>query len=205
MKDHRPPGLRVGHAGTVVERENEKCTFGFWVFLMSDAVLFAVLFATYAVTMRGIGHGPGPAEAINLRYAFPETLVLLTSTLTMGLATLGLRHDDRGSLIGWLAATLALGAVFVALEFAEFDGMVVKGHTPQLSGFLSGFFTLVGTHGLHLMIGLLWGLVMLVQLSTLDLTGPVRSRLVRFSLYWHFLDLIWVLIFSVVYLRGVLG
>lgn len=187
------------------EREDEKYMLGFWVFLMSDAVVFAVLFATYAVTTRGIGHGPTPAEAIDLRYAFPETLVLLTSTLTMGLAALGLRHDDRASLIGWLAATLALGAAFIALEAAEFHGMVARGYTPQLSGFLSGFFTLVGTHGLHLLVGLVWGLVMLIQVATRPLTVEIRSRLLRFSLYWHFLDLLWVGIFSVVYLTGVLG
>lgn len=187
------------------EHESEKNAFGFWVFLMSDAALFAVLFATYAVMMRGTGAGPGPAEAIGLKYAFPETLVLLTSTLTMGFAAMALHAGERRSLVAWLGATLALGAVFLALEAAEFHGMAAKGHTPQVSGFLSGFFALVGTHGLHVTAGMVWGLAMLVQGATSDLSAPVRSRLARFSLYWHFLDLIWVGIFSIVYLRGTLG
>ncbi|MBT9568172.1 MAG: cytochrome c oxidase subunit 3 [Thiobacillus sp.] len=205
MSIRHPAGQAVNVPDTTTEHEDEKYTFGFWVFLMSDAVLFAVLFATYAVATRGIGHGPAPAEAIDLRYVFPETLLLLTSTLTLGLATLALRHDDRASLIGWLAATLVLGAAFIALEAAEFHDMATRGLTPQLSGFLSGFFTLVGTHGLHLLVGLLWGLVMLIQVVTRTFSGAVSLRLLRFSLYWHFLDLIWVGIFSVVYLKGVLG
>lgn len=204
MNANRHPALMIGHADEEAEHENEKNTFGFWVFLMSDAALFAVLFATYAVMMRGTGHGPGPSEAIDLTYAFPETLVLLTSTLTMGFASVALHFDDRRSLVAWLGGTLALGCTFLGLEAAEFYGMAAKGHTPQVSGFLSGFFTLVGTHGLHVTAGTVWGFVMLIQGATMDLSSPVRSRLMRFALYWHFLDLIWVGIFSVVYLRGVL-
>ncbi|MDA8128201.1 MAG: cytochrome c oxidase subunit 3 [Betaproteobacteria bacterium] len=199
----------VGSAAPSMDRvdddENGKSAFGFWVFLMSDAALFAVLFATYAVMMRGTGSGPGPAEAIGLKYAFPETLVLLTSTLTMGFAAMALHADARRSLVVWLGATLVLGAVFLALEAAEFHGMAAKGDTPQVSGFLSGFFALVGAHGLHVTAGMVWGLAMLVQGATSDLSAPVRSRLGRFALYWHFLDLIWVGIFSIVYLRGTLG
>jgi cytochrome o ubiquinol oxidase subunit 3 len=199
------PGFALGHTDDQTESRNEQSTFGFWVFLMSDAVLFAVLFATYAVMLRGTGNGPGPAQAIALRYAFPETLILLTSTLTMGFASIALRQHDRRSLMLWLGVTLTLGLSFLGLEATEFYGMAVKGYTPQQSGFLSAFFTLVGTHGLHVMAGVLWGIVMLIQGATRTLSGSVRSRFIRFSLYWHFLDLIWVVIFSVVYLRGVTG
>lgn len=204
MNAGRYPAFVIGNDDEEAEHEHEKNVSGFWVFLMSDAVLFAVLFATYAVMMRGTGNGPRPSETIHLTYAFPETIVLLTSTLTMGLASIALHLNDRRSLVAWLGGTLALGCTFLGLEAAEFYGMAAKGQRPQVSGFLSGFFTLVGTHGLHVTVGVIWGLVMLIQGATADLSGPVRSRLMRFSLYWHFLDLIWVGIFSVVYLRGVL-
>lgn len=204
MTTGQNPALMIDRVDEEAEHENEKDTFGFWVFLMSDAVLFAVLFGTYAVMMRGVGNGPSPSAAIDLTYAFPETLVLLTSTLTMGLASVALHFDDRRSLVTWLGVTLALGCTFLGLESAEFYGMAAKGHTPQVSGFLSGFFTLVGTHGMHVTAGVIWGLVMLIQGATSDLSSGMRSRLMRFSLYWHFLDLIWVGIFSIVYLRGVL-
>ncbi len=203
MSESRHPGLQVGHDDEVSEEENEKSSFGFWVFLMSDAVLFAILFANYAVYAHGTVFGPQPAEVLSLGTAFVETVLLLTSTLTMGFMSVALRHDDRTAAARWLWVTLLLGAAFLGLEAREFSDFATRGYTPQASAYLSAYFTLVGTHGIHVAAGVIWGLVMLAQLRVPALEGMARSRLVRLSLYWHLLDVVWVAIFSVVYLAGV--
>jgi cytochrome o ubiquinol oxidase subunit 3 len=178
--------------------------FGFWVYLMSDAVIFTLLFATYLTMTGNTNEGPSSRELFDLRNAFHETLLLLFSTLTCGFSLLSADRGKKIRAMLWLVITFALGLNFVLLEYHEFYGMIHNGAGPDRSGFLSAFFTLVGTHGLHVSIGLLWLLVMLVQIGTKGLTVSVHSRLYRFSLFWHFLDLIWVGIFSVVYLLGVL-
>lgn len=176
---------------------------GFWLYLMSDAIIFALLFATYGVMRGAIADGPAPASLFDLRHTAFETAALLTSTLTCGFAVAAARRTARTTAIGWLVVTGLLGAVFVALELSEFSQMIAKGAGPDRSGALSAFFTLVGTHGLHVSIGLVWLLVMLAQLAVLGARPDVISRMERFGLFWHFLDLVWIGIFSLVYLPGI--
>jgi len=178
--------------------------FGFWIYLMSDAVIFALLFATYASMSRNYAGGPTGKELFDLNNVFYETLTLLISTLTCGFAMLSLSRNKKKWVLSWLGFTFLLGLTFILMEHNEFHSLISQGAGPDRSGFLSAFFTLVGTHGLHVSIGLIWLLVMIAQIMFKGLTTPVRSRLFRFSLFWHFLDLVWVGIFSMVYLLGVL-
>ena len=178
--------------------------FGFWIYLMSDAVIFALLFATYASMSRNYAGGPTGKELFNLSMVFYETLTLLLSTLTCGFAMLSLSRNRKKWVLSWLAVTFLLGLTFILMEHNEFHNLISQGMGPDRSGFLSAFFTLVGTHGLHVGIGLIWLLVMMAQIMAKGLISPVCSRLIRFSLFWHFLDLVWVGIFSMVYLIGVL-
>jgi cytochrome o ubiquinol oxidase subunit 3 len=194
-------------AMTVSPREAKKYgekEFGFWLYLMSDAVLFALLFATYLVMVGNAAGGPTGKELFSLERAAAETAVLLASSTTFGFAAVALSAGDRSKVLLWLAITFVFGATFIFLEFGEFAGMIARGAGPQRSGFLSAFFTLVGTHGLHVSVGLFWIAVMIGQVLIKGLTAPVASRLMRLGLFWHFLDIIWVVIFSVVYLPGVM-
>ncbi|MEM9682160.1 MAG: cytochrome o ubiquinol oxidase subunit III [Pseudomonadota bacterium] len=179
--------------------------FGFWLYLMSDAIIFALLFATYAVMVGGTDGGPTGKDLFSLTHTLAETALLLISSLTFGLATVAMHGDRKGSVLGWLFVTFLLGLGFVGLEIQEFAGMIAQGAGPDRSGFLSAFFTLVGTHGLHVSFGLVWILIMSAQIATKGMTAPVRSRLTRLGLFWHFLDIVWIGIFSVVYLPGILG
>ena len=178
-------------------------TLGFWLYLMSDLIIFATLFATFAVLGRNYAGGPTGKELFELPYVLGETLLLLFSSVTYGLVMLAV-HDGRKKwvLIG-LAVTFLLGLGFVSMEINEFYGMIAKGHGPDRSAFLSSFFTLVGTHGTHVTFGLIWMAVMIGQVAVKGLTSPVQSRLMRLSMFWHFLDIIWIGIFSLVYLMGV--
>lgn len=185
------------------ERFEEK-DFGFWLYLMSDAVIFACLFATYLVMVGNTAGGPVPKDVFELDQAAAETALLLLSSTAFGVAAVALSAGDRGKVLLWLAVTFLLGAGFIFLEIGEFTGMIAQGAGPDRSGFLSAFFTLVGTHGFHVSVGLVWILVMIAQVSIKGLTAPVASRFMRLGLFWHFLDIIWVVIFSVVYLPGVL-
>lgn len=185
------------------ERRSERA-LGFWVYLMSDAIIFALVFATYVVLSRNYAGGPTAAELFDLKRTFGETMLLLFSSATFGFATLAMLEGNRARLLVWLALTVFLGAGFVALEIGEFLGMIEAGASPDRSAFLSAFFTLVGLHGLHVSVGLVWIVVLMGQLSIKGLTRPVASRLFRLGLFWHFLDIIWIGIFSVVYLPGVL-
>ena len=171
---------------------------------MSDAVIFALLFATYASMSRNYAGGPTGKELFDLNNVFYETLTLLISTLTCGFAMLSLSRNKKKWVLSWLGFTFLLGLTFILMEHNEFHSLISQGAGPDRSGFLSAFFTLVGTHGLHVSIGLIWLLVMIAQIMFKGLTTPVRSRLFRFSLFWHFPDLVWVGIFSLVYLLGVL-
>jgi cytochrome o ubiquinol oxidase subunit III len=182
----------------------EQRAFGFWLYLMSDAIIFSLLFATYAVMARNNAGGPTANTLFSLPNAFAETMLLLFSSITFGLATLAMKSGAKERMLSWLAVTFLLGLGFVGLEIREFHGMVRAGAGPDRSGFLSAFFTLVGTHGLHVTFGLIWILIMTSQVIIKGLTVPVTSRFLRLGLFWHFLDIIWIGIFSIVYLPGIL-
>lgn len=179
-------------------------TLGFWSYLMTDCLLFATLFATYGVLHSSTFGGPSSNDIFDLRTAFIETMILLCSSATCGLAVLASVRDDKQRVIFWLGVTFALGASFVAMELHEFAGLVDEGHSWTKSAFLSSFFTLVGTHGLHVTTGLLWILVMIGQVAVMGLNLITFRRLVVFSMFWHFLDLVWIFIFTFVYLMGVI-
>ena len=179
-------------------------TFGFWLYLMTDCILFASIFATYAVLGHNFAGGPSGHEIFDLQYVFAETMFLLFSSTTNGVAMLAMYRNARSQVVNWLTVTALLGLGFIVMEVNEFMHLIQEGNGPDRSGFLSAFFTLVGTHGAHVSVGLLWMLVMIFQVMGKGLTAPVRSRLMRLSLFWHFLDLIWIGVFTVVYLMGVL-
>jgi cytochrome o ubiquinol oxidase subunit III len=179
---------------------------GFWLFMMSDLVIFGLMFATYVtmLTPMSFAGGPTPKELFALPGAAMETAALLTSTFTFGMASLAVKYD-RGLLevVSWLLVTLALGLVFLGLETREFAHMLAEGAVPQRSGLLSAFFGLVPLHGAHVTAGVIWLVMMLIQLGRTGLTDSAKSRIARLALFWHFLDVIWVGIFSVVYLGGI--
>ena len=182
----------------------EEKELGFWLYLMSDAIIFALLFATYVVMAPNHAGGPTGKDVFDLSRTFAETMLLLCSSITFGFSTVAVRLGNQRVALNWLAVTFVLGAAFVALEISEFTGMYEQGAGPQRSGFLSAFFTLVGTHGLHVSMGLVWIVIMSIQVLLKGLTRPVASRLFRLGLFWHFLDIVWIGIFSIVYLPGVL-
>ncbi|HUC63336.1 MAG TPA: cytochrome o ubiquinol oxidase subunit III [Alphaproteobacteria bacterium] len=182
----------------------DNVAFGFWAYIMSDCLLFAALFATYAVLSHNYSGGPTGQDLFDLKNVLAETMLLLFSSVTYGFAMLAMQAEQRALTIQWLALTFLLGAGFVGLEVTEFAHMVAAGNGPTESGFLSGFFVLVGTHGAHVTTGLLWMAVMMVQVATKGLSPRVRSRLLRLSMFWHFLDVVWIGVFTVVYLSGVI-
>lgn len=181
-----------------------KTVLGFWIYLMTDCILFASLFATYAVLHNSTFGGPSSRELFSLTTSFIETMILLFSSVTCGFAMLASLRNKKNQLIGWLGVTFLLGLSFVAIELHEFAHLVEEGHSWTKSAFLSSFFTLVSTHGLHVSFGLLWMLVMMVQVFVQGINVDTFRRLVVFSLFWHFLDLIWIFIFTLVYLLGVI-
>lgn len=181
-----------------------KLTFGFWVYLMTDCVLFASLFAAYAVLQHSTAGGPSGKELFSLPFVFTETLILLTSSYTTGLGMLAVHQLDKRRVMMWFSLTFLLGIAFLTMELSEFSKLAADGTGWQRSAFLSAFFTLVGTHGLHIATGLLWMSVLGVQLIRRGLTQGLVSRLTLLSLFWHFLDLIWIFIFTIVYLMGVI-
>ncbi len=183
----------------------DKTLFGFWVYLMTDCVLFASLFAVYAVLHGNTFGGPSGQELFKLPYVLTETMVLLLSSFTCGLAMLAAQRRDRSQVLLWLAITFLLGATFLGLELTEFHAMVADGNSWRRSGFLSSYFTLVGTHGLHITFGLVWLLVVGVLTLKRGLTASMIKRLSLFSMFWHFLDVVWIFIFTIVYLYGGLG
>ena len=181
-----------------------KTTLGFWIYLMTDCLLFATLFLTYAVLQRNTFDGPSSLDLFQLSTAFIETMILLCSTVTCGLAMLSAMKSNKTHIIGWLTLTLLLGSAFIAIELTEFADLVHEGNSWSRSAFLSSFFTLVGTHGLHVSVGLLWLIVMIGQIFFNGVTTETFRRLAIFSLFWHFLDLVWIFIFTFVYLMGVI-
>ncbi len=197
------PGVTLGGRNEPHHAEAEPDLFGFWIFLMSDAVLFALLFATYGVMLHGTAGGPGPHDLYELRPTLIETGLLLASSFTWGMGAIALKYGDgRRVLLGWMSATLLLGLAFLAMEAHDFAGMFARGATPDRSGFLSAFFALVPLHGLHVLAGCLWIGVMTVQTLTIGLDDRTKTNLLRLGLFLHFLDIVWIAIFSIVYLQG---
>jgi cytochrome o ubiquinol oxidase subunit 3 len=179
--------------------------YGFWIFLLSDIVMFAAFFAGYAVLAHATAGGPSGAQLFNQRSVAIETACLLASSYTCGLMSLAIGRWHY--VTTYLAAfiTFVLGVAFLTLELREFAGMIAIGAGPQRSAFLSAFFTLVGCHGLHVTVGLIWLVVMMAQVAIKGLSATVERRLLCFSLFWHALDIVWVWLFTVVYLMGVLS
>jgi cytochrome o ubiquinol oxidase subunit 3 len=177
-------------------------SFGFWVFLLSDIVMFSALFAAYAVLHDHTAGGPVGRQLFNLSHVAIETGCLLFSSFTCGILTLCAEARSKVGTYLAAAATIVLGACFLGIEISEFAGMVARGAGPSRSAFLSAFFTLVGTHGLHVTAGMVWLLVMLAQVATRGFRPSTRRRLRCFALFWHALDIVWVALFSVVYLMG---
>lgn len=182
--------------------QDAKPIFGFWVYLMTDIVLFATLFATFIVLRDGTAGGPAGAEIFSMPFVLAETLILLTSSFTAGMAILASHRRDRSKTLVWFAATFILGTMFLALELSEFSNLVAEGHSWQVSAFLSAFFTLVGTHGLHITFGLIWMAVLMIKLYRSGFDRNSLKRLTMLSLFWHFLDIVWIFIFTIVYLLG---
>ncbi|WP_421997414.1 cytochrome o ubiquinol oxidase subunit III [Reyranella sp.] len=194
------PGQPHGEQAAI----HEQRALGFWLYLMGDAVIFALLFMTYGIMVGNTAGGPSGKTLFDLNNAALETALLLVSSMTFGFASLASRRGSSGAVLAWLAVTFVLGAGFVFLEVREFIGMIAAGAGPDRSGFLSAFFTLVGTHGTHVSVGLIWILILSAQVATKGLSLPVTSRLFRLGLFWHFLDIAWVGIFSIVYLPGLM-
>ena len=176
--------------------------YGFWIFLLSDIVMFSAFFATYAVLSNATDGGPSGKDLFDLKNVAIETGCLLASSFTCGLASIAASRKQAIFFYGAMAITGALGAVFIGLEVSEFIGMIAKGAGPQRSAFLSAFFTLVGCHGLHVTLGLLWLLTMMAQVFAKGFRPDITRRVLCFSLFWHALDIVWVALFSVVYLIG---
>lgn len=197
----------VSQTLAVANAENqaaEKTQFGFWLYLMTDCVLFASLFAVYAVLHGNTYGGQSAGQLFSLPYALTETLLLLTSSFTCGLAILAARKNNLSQVMFWLAVTMVLGIAFLTMEFSEFHKLALEGNSWRRSGFLSSYFALVATHGLHITLGLIWMITMLVYVGAQGLTRRVVQRLTLLSLFWHFLDVVWIFIFTIVYLMGAL-
>lgn len=177
-------------------------TLGFWVYLMTDCILFATLFAVFAVLRTATAGGPAGSDIFDLNFVLIETMLLLTSSFTIGLATLSAERRRKTQTIVWLVITFLLGAIFLAMELYEFNHLIHEGYGWQRSAFLSSFFTLVGTHGIHILIGLLWLAVVTIRLWRRNLKETDVRRLGLLSLFWHFLDIVWIFIFTIVYLIG---
>jgi cytochrome o ubiquinol oxidase subunit 3 len=177
---------------------------GFWLYLMSDCLVFACLFAVYGVLGRNYAGGPTGAELFELPLVAVNTSMLLLSSITYGFAILEMQKNRLRATIVWMAVTGLLGAVFIGLELYEFAHLIHEGAGPQRSAFLSSFFTLVGTHGLHVTFGIIWLVTLVLQLKKHGLTPENKRRLMCLSMFWHFLDVVWIGVFTFVYLMGVL-
>lgn len=180
-----------------------RTVFGFWLYLMTDCILFGALFAVYAVLIHGTAGGPAPRDIIHLPFVLAETLILLTSSFTIALGMLQVLYNSRKKLIAWFAATFILGIAFLAMEIDEISRLISDGDTWQRSAFLSAYFTLLGVHGVHIFFGLLLMIVFIAQVMRRGLTEVVLTRLTCLRLFWLFLYLIWIVMYTYVYLLGV--
>ncbi|WP_346839382.1 cytochrome o ubiquinol oxidase subunit III [Microbulbifer sp. SAOS-129_SWC] len=178
--------------------------FGFWIYLMTDCILFASVFATYAVLFMNTAGGVSGRDIFELDYVAIETAALLFSSITYGFAMISAHKQNKSATLAWLLVTFALGAVFIGMEVNEFHHLVAEGNGPSRSAFLSSFFTLVGMHGMHVTAGLIWMVVMMIEVFKRGLGSQTVTRLSCLSLFWHFLDIVWICVFTVVYLLGVM-
>jgi cytochrome o ubiquinol oxidase subunit III len=206
------------HAGTAVSETEAPVYFdtdehghaegstmlGFWIYLMSDSLIFAILFATYGVLSRSYAAGPSPADLFELPLIALNTTMLLLSSITYGLAMLEVERRRMGLTLFWLAVTGLFGLGFLSIELYEFGHLIYEGATPQRSAFLSAFFTLVGTHGLHVTFGIIWLVTLMFQLPMHGFIPDNHRRLMCLGMFWHFLDVVWIGVFTYVYLMGVL-
>lgn len=181
----------------------DKTSFGFWIYLMTDLVLFATLFATFAVMRQNVAGGEPLGDLFSLPFVLVETLLLLTSSFTSGLALLAAKANRRNLALAGFLITFALGAGFLGMELHEFRQLAAEGNSWRASGALSSFFTLVGTHGAHISAGLIWMAVMMWRIASRGINSHSLRRLTLLSLFWHFLDIVWIFIFTMVYLLGV--
>jgi cytochrome o ubiquinol oxidase subunit III len=184
--------------------EGASTMLGFWLYLMSDCLIFACLFATYAVLGGSYAAGPGPRDLFDLDLVAVNTAMLLFSSITYGFAMLTMEKGRQNETLGWLGITGLFGLAFLSIELYEFRHLILEGATPMRSGFLSAFFTLVGTHGLHVTFGTIWLVTLMVQVSRNGLIAANKRRLMCLSMFWHFLDVVWIGVFTFVYLMGML-
>jgi cytochrome o ubiquinol oxidase subunit III len=196
------PELVRGRGGGGPASTRTVVAYGFWIFLLSDFILFSGLFAAYVVLSGNTAGGPTGAELFNLRSVFIETMCLLFSSYACGLGALSAERRRAGHFYISAVFTFGLGAAFLFIEISEFAGMVSRSAGPSRSAFLSAFFTLVGTHGAHVTLGLIWFIYMVAQVAAKGLRPHVLRRLLCFSLFWHALDIVWVGVFTLVYLMG---
>jgi cytochrome o ubiquinol oxidase subunit 3 len=194
--------LRLYDTGT--HHPEDSTLLGFWLYLMSDTLVFACLFAAYGVLGRNYAGGPSGAELFELPLVALNTALLLLSSITYGFAVIAMQRDRRDSTLMWLALTGLLGAGFIAIEMYEFYHLIHSGNGPQRSAFLTAFFALVGTHGLHVTFGIVWLVTLMAQVKKFGLIAANRRRVMCLSMFWHFLDVIWIGVFTFVYLMGVL-
>jgi len=199
------PGLNLLDSDDAANNETEVMVFGFWVFLMSDLVMFGLFFATYVTMSDNLAFGPGPRQLFDLASVGWQTACLLVSSFAMGMGSLALKYDGARSrqLLMWLGVAGVLAAAFLFLELRDFSHMATLGGVPSRSGFLSAYYGLVGLHGVHITFGLLWLAFMMTKIAATPPDHPVKTQVLRLALYWHFLGLVWVGIFSVVFLTGV--
>ncbi len=181
-----------------------KVVFGFWIYIMSDCILFASIFATYIVLHGNTFGGPSGKELFELPYVLIETFLLLISSFTYGLAMQAMYKANKSQVMLWLTITFLLGFGFICMEINEFHHLILEGNGPSRSAFLSSFFTLVGTHGLHVTCGLVWMVMLMLQLNKHGITAVTSRKLSCLSLFWHFLDIVWIFVFTIVYLMGVM-
>jgi cytochrome o ubiquinol oxidase subunit 3 len=192
-----------GHHDDHHDQESMKL-FGFWLFLITDVILFGTLFATFVVLRLNTDGGPTGADLLEMNGIIISTFILLTSSFTSGIAVLEMNKGNKRGLILWLAITALLGASFVFLEVNEFMHLVHEGANIGTSAYWSAFYVLVGTHGLHVSVGLVWMVALIVQLSRRGITPVTKRKVSIISLYWHFLDVVWIFVFTIVYLMGVM-
>jgi cytochrome o ubiquinol oxidase subunit 3 len=184
----------------ITNMHTDKSILGFWIYLMTDLIMFAALFATYSVLRYNTFGGPGASELFSLSNALIGTLILLTSSFTCGLGMLSARFQNVKQTYLWFGLTFILGLSFLFLEFKEFHELIIQGYSWQSNAFLSAFFTLIGIHGAHIVVGILWIAISFYMVYKKGLTPKITSQLYRLSLFWHFLDVVWIFIFTIVYL-----